>query len=107
MSSIDQTIVATALPALHTTINWTAWTITVYSLCRLAIVPLAGPLADRLERRRVFLLGTALFTVASPLCGIANDVYVLLLRRAVQALGGGALRTQPRPGGCPCSSICR
>lgn len=95
MSSIDQTIVATALPALHhdlhTTINWSAWTITVYSLGRLAIVPLAGRLGDRLGRRRVFLLGTAVFTIASLLCGMANDIYVLVVLRAVQALGGGAL----------------
>ncbi|HEX6447027.1 MAG TPA: MFS transporter [Streptosporangiales bacterium] len=95
MSSIDQTIVATALPALHhdlhTTINWSGWTITVYSLGRLAIVPLAGRLGDRLGRRRVFLLGTAVFTVASLLCGTASDIYVLVVLRAVQALGGGAL----------------
>ncbi|HZD97736.1 MAG TPA: MFS transporter, partial [Micromonosporaceae bacterium] len=59
MASIDQTIVATALPALqhdlHTQINWASWTITVYALGRVLVLPLAGRLSDQYGRRTVFL----------------------------------------------------
>ncbi|MGH3435641.1 MAG: MFS transporter [Sciscionella sp.] len=94
MSSIDQTIVATALPALHRDlhagINWSGWTITVYALGRVIVMPLIGKVGDRLGRRRVFLLAIALFTMASLACGLANNIYLLVALRAVQAFGGGA-----------------
>jgi EmrB/QacA subfamily drug resistance transporter len=94
MASIDQTIVATALPALqhglHASINWAGWTITVYSLAQVLILPLAGKLSDQYGRRRVFLAAVVLFTLASLCCGLANDIYVLVALRAVQAVGGAA-----------------
>jgi MFS family permease len=59
MSSIDTTIVATALPAIHTslraTINWAGWTITIYSLGMVVVLPIAGKISDEFGRRRVFL----------------------------------------------------
>ena len=94
MSSIDQTIVATALSAIHTdlhaTINWAGWTITVYSLGRVLILPLAGRISDQYGRRTIFLASVALFTAASLACGLANDIYLLIVLRAVQAVGGAA-----------------
>ena len=96
MSSVDATIVATALPAihhgLHATINWAGWTITIYTLGLVVTLPIAGQISDQYGRRRVFLCGVALFTAASLLCGFATDIYMLIFFRALQAIGGGALQ---------------
>jgi EmrB/QacA subfamily drug resistance transporter len=96
MSSIDTTIVATALPAIHaslrTTINWAGWTITIYSLGMVIVLPIAGKISDEFGRRRVFFWGVALFTASSLLCGLSTDIYLLIGFRAIQAVGGGALQ---------------
>lgn len=96
MSAIDTTIVATALPAIHdslrTTINWAGWTITIYSLGMVIVLPIAGKISDEFGRRRVFFWGVVLFTAASLLCGLSTDIYLLIGFRAIQALGGGALQ---------------
>src|ERR1700689_4679249 len=94
MSSVDQTIVATALPALqrdlHTQLNWSSWTITVYALGQVVVMPLAGKFGDQYGRKQVFLGAAVLFTVASLCCGLADNIYLLIVLRAVQAIGGGA-----------------
>jgi EmrB/QacA subfamily drug resistance transporter len=94
MASIDQTIVATALPAiqheLHTQINWSGWTITIYALGQVVAMPMAGKISDMYGRKRVFLVSAVVFTASSLCCGFAGNIYLLLLPRAVQALGGGA-----------------
>ncbi len=95
MSSVDQTIVATALSAiqhdLHAQVNWSSWTITIYSLGQVLVMPLAGKLGDQYGRKAIFLGAVVLFTAASLCCGFANDIYLLIVLRAVQAIGGGAL----------------
>ena len=94
MASVDQTIVATALSTLqrdlHAQVNWSSWTITVYALGQILVMPLAGRISDQYGRRKVFISAIVLFTVSSLLCGLANDIYVLVALRAVQAIGGGA-----------------
>lgn len=94
MASLDQTIVATALPAiqreLHAQINWSGWTITIYALGQVLAMPMAGKISDMYGRKKVYLISAAVFTVASLLCGLAGNIYLLVLLRAVQALGGGA-----------------
>jgi EmrB/QacA subfamily drug resistance transporter len=94
MASIDQTIVATALRAIQADLGaeltWSGWTITVYSLGQIIAMPMAGKLGDQFGRRRVFLVGISVFTTASLACGFANDIYLLVALRAVQAIGGGA-----------------
>jgi EmrB/QacA subfamily drug resistance transporter len=94
MASIDQTIVATALNAiqtdLHAELTWSGWTITVYSLGQIIAMPMAGKLGDTYGRKRVFLIGIGVFTLASLACGFAGNIYLLVALRAVQALGGGA-----------------
>ncbi|HWM03645.1 MAG TPA: MFS transporter [Actinophytocola sp.] len=94
MASMDQTIVATALNAIQTDLDaeltWSGWTITVYSLGQIIAMPMAGKLGDQFGRKRVFLVGIAVFTAASLACGFANNIYLLVALRAVQALGGGA-----------------
>jgi EmrB/QacA subfamily drug resistance transporter len=94
MSSVDQTIVATALSAiqhdLHAPVNWSSWTITIYALGQVLVMPLAGRLGDQYGRKEIFLGAAVLFTGASLCCGFANDIYLLIVLRAVQAIGGGA-----------------
>lgn len=94
MASIDQTIVATALPDierdLNASVNWSAWTITVYALGQVIAMPMAGKLSDMYGRKTVYLVATAVFTVSSLCCGFAGNIVVLLVPRFIQALGGGA-----------------
>jgi EmrB/QacA subfamily drug resistance transporter len=94
MSSVDQTIVATALPTLqhdlHTPVNLAGWTITVYTLGQVVAMPLTGKISDQYGRKRVFLVAVVLFTASSLCCGFAGNIYLLIVLRALQAVGGGA-----------------
>jgi EmrB/QacA subfamily drug resistance transporter len=94
MASIDQTIVATALPAIErelgVTVNWSGWTITIYALGQVIAMPLAGKLSDMYGRKKVFLTSAVIFTVSSLCCGMARNIDLLLVSRLIQALGGGA-----------------
>jgi EmrB/QacA subfamily drug resistance transporter len=94
MASVDQTIVATALPTLqrdlHAQVNWSSWTITIYALGQILVMPLAGKIGDQYGRKKVFLGAACLFTTASLCCGFAGDIYLLVILRAFQAVGGGA-----------------
>lgn len=94
MASVDQTIVATALPSiqreLHAQVNWSSWTITVYALGQVLVMPVAGKVGDQFGRKQVFLGAAVLFTTASLCCGLAGNIYLLIVLRAVQAIGGGA-----------------
>ncbi|HEX7381944.1 MAG TPA: MFS transporter [Nevskiaceae bacterium] len=92
MSSLDQTIVATALHTLEhdlgAPITWTSWTMTIYSLGLVLMFPVAGKLSERYGRRRVFMLSVAVFSTASLCCGLVDNIYALVTLRFLQALGG-------------------
>lgn len=92
MMSIDSTIVSTALHSLrdglHTSIGWAGWTITAYSLGFVVMLPISGRLSELYGCRRVFLGSVVAFTIASLCCGLANNIYVLVALRALQAAGG-------------------
>jgi EmrB/QacA subfamily drug resistance transporter len=92
MSSLDGTIVATALHAiqhgLNASINWTSWVITAYSVGMVLALSLAGKLSDRFGRRRFFLGSVVVFALSSLCCGLADNIYLLIALRAVQAAGG-------------------
>jgi len=92
MMSIDSTIVATALHSLQselqTSIEWAGWTITAYSLGFVVVLPVSGKLSEQFGSRRVFLGSVAAFTMASLCCGLADNVYVLIILRGLQAAGG-------------------
>src|ERR1700746_2863930 len=66
MAAVDSTIVATALhpigQSLHSTINWTAWTVTIYQLGQIMAMPLAGKISDQFGRKRVYVLSAVVFT---------------------------------------------
>jgi len=92
MMSVDSTIVATALHSLQhglrTSINWAGWTITAYSLGFVLMLPISAKLCERYGRRRVFLASVITFTAASLACGLADNIYLLIVLRALQAAGG-------------------
>src|SRR5947209_18295121 len=95
MGSIDGTIVVVALPqlkeSLNTSLSWVGWTLTSYQLVQIIMYPLAGKVSDVLGRRRVFLFCVITFTLSSLLCGLAPNVGILIVFRALQAIGGGGL----------------
>jgi EmrB/QacA subfamily drug resistance transporter len=95
MAFIDGTVVNVALPALQTSLNATAvdmqWVIESYSLLLSALLLIGGSLGDHYGRRRIFLIGIALFASASAWCGLAPDTRQLIVARAAQGLGAALL----------------
>ncbi|MEM7323986.1 MAG: DHA2 family efflux MFS transporter permease subunit [Actinomycetota bacterium] len=68
-----------------------SWVINAYTIVFAAVLVPAGKLADRLGHRRAFLTGSAVFTAASMLCGLAPTVELLIAARIAQAVGGAVL----------------
>ena len=95
MAFIDSTVVNVALPALQTGLNATAvdvqWVIEAYSLLLSALLLVGGSLGDHYGRRRIFLIGVALFAAASAACGLAPNIHQLIAARALQGLGAALL----------------
>ena len=92
---LDITIVNVALAdiqdELHASLSDLQWVIDAYALSLAALLLTAGSLADLYGRRRVFVIGTALFTVGSIACGAAQDIFFLQAARAFQGIGGAAM----------------
>lgn len=92
MMAVDGTIVATALDAItdgmNTTVNWAGWTITAYAFGFVVMLPVSGRLSLKLGNRKVFIGSVVVFTLASLLCGLANNIYLLIALRVLQAAGG-------------------
>lgn len=95
MLLLDVTIVNVALPDIQKDLGSSfedlQWVVDAYALTLAAFLLTAGSLADRLGRRRVFVAGLALFSVASLLCGLSQSPTALNLARALQGVGGAAM----------------
>jgi EmrB/QacA subfamily drug resistance transporter len=95
MLLLDITIVNVALPRiqrqLHAGLTGLQWVVDAYALTLAALILTAGALADRYGRRLVFMIGVAVFSLASLLCGLALNIATLDIARAVQGVGGAAL----------------
>jgi EmrB/QacA subfamily drug resistance transporter len=95
MLLIDVTIVNVALPdmarQLHTTFPDLQWVIDLYALVLGALVLTVGSIADKFGRRRVYVIGLAVFAASSLACGLAPNVGVLIAARGVQGLGAAAM----------------
>ena len=95
MAFIDGTVVNVALPALQRELNANLvdvqWVIEAYALFLAALLLVGGAAGDRFGRRRVFLIGVALFALSSVWCGVAGSVRELILARALQGIGGALL----------------
>src|SRR5690242_1692364 len=95
MAFIDSSAVNVALPAiqqaLHADAAATQWIVNAYLLLLGALVLIGGSAADLYGRRRIFVLGLAVFTAASIVCGLSPNMVVLITSRAVQGLGAALL----------------
>lgn len=94
MAAIEVTIVATAIPTIVADLGGFSqfgWVFSVYLLTQAVSVPLYGRLADLWGRRRMFFIGTSLFLLGSVLCGFASSMLWLIIFRAFQGLGAGAI----------------
>jgi EmrB/QacA subfamily drug resistance transporter len=95
MLLVDITIVQVALPtmqrSLHASFSDLQWVISAYALSLSALILTQGSLADRFGRKRIFMMGLAVFTVASFGCGMSHSPTELIAARALQGVGGAAM----------------
>jgi EmrB/QacA subfamily drug resistance transporter len=95
MTILDVSIVNVALPSIARALDFSQanlqWVITAYAISFGGFLLLGGRAADLLGRRRVFIVGVALFTIASLVCGLSQSEGMLIAARAVQGLGGAII----------------
>jgi EmrB/QacA subfamily drug resistance transporter len=95
LAFIDSTVVNVALPALqaslHATIVDVQWVVESYGLFLGALILVGGSFGDLFGRRRMFVLGVAIFAVASAVCGIASNIHQLIIARSIQGVGAAFL----------------
>lgn len=94
LSSLDQTIISTAMPSVIEQLggfNLYSWVFSIYMLTSTTAVPIFGKLADLYGRRLVYLIGMGLFVAGSALCGISHNMTELIIFRGIQGIGAGAL----------------
>jgi EmrB/QacA subfamily drug resistance transporter len=95
MTAVDMQIVNVALPTLSRSfgapLTDVQWTVIAYLLTLAVVIPASGWIGDRVGAKRTFLFALALFTVASALCGAADNLPELIAARALQGVGGGML----------------
>src|SRR5690349_5032852 len=94
LAALDTTIVGTALPSIVGKlggITLYSWIFSAYLLTSTTTVPIYGKLADLYGRKPMFLFGAALFLIGSVACGSAQTMVQLIVFRAIQGLGAGAV----------------
>lgn len=93
-SSLDQTVVGTAMPRIIGELGGLSimtWVTTSYMLSSTTVVPIAGKLADLYGRRSVYVIGISIFIIGSALCGISTSMTQLIVFRGLQGIGGGIM----------------
>ncbi|MDX6523525.1 MAG: hypothetical protein QOI17_1038 [Gaiellales bacterium] len=96
MIMLDNTVVNVALPTIQRSLHITSpenleWTVNAYVLTFAALILLGGKLGDRFGRKRIFLVGLAIFTVASAACALSTTDTQLIVFRSLQGVGGAFL----------------
>ncbi|RMI32426.1 MDR family MFS transporter [Nocardia stercoris] len=92
--ALDSTIIATAVLTITRDLGGFAqfpWLFSIYLLAQAVTVPIYGSLADTLGRKPIMMFGIAIFALGSLLCGIATDMPELIVFRAIQGIGAGAV----------------
>ncbi|WP_454197853.1 MDR family MFS transporter [Nocardia sp. Marseille-Q1738] len=93
--ALDSTVIATAVLTITDSLGGFAqfpWLFSVYLLAQAVTVPIYGKLADTVGRKPVILFGIAMFALGSLLCGVATSMFALIIFRAVQGIGAGAIQ---------------
>lgn len=94
MTAIEGTIVTTAMPTIVGSLHGIEimnWVFSIYLLTNAMFTPIFGKLSDKIGRRPIFILGTIIFIVGSALCGLSNTMLTLIIARAIQGIGAGAM----------------
>src|ERR1700758_4664240 len=94
LAALDQTIVAPALPTIGFSLGhaeYLSWIVTAYLLTATAVTPLYGKLADLRGRRPVILGAIGIFIIGSIVSAVAQAMFMLIIGRAIQGVGGGGL----------------
>jgi len=95
MASLDNLVVTSALPVIHERLGASVedlqWITNAYTLSFAALMLLAVTLGDRFGRRHLFVVGIAIFTVASALAALSTEPWALIAARALQGVGGAAV----------------
>jgi EmrB/QacA subfamily drug resistance transporter len=98
-SSLDQTIISTAMPVIISDLrgfSLYAWTFTAYMMTSAITVPIYGKLSDVYGRKPFYMLGLTLFMIGSTFSGMVVNMPQLIIARALQGLGAGAMLSMPR-----------
>lgn len=94
MTAIEGTIITTAMPTIVGSLKGIEimnWVFSIYLLTNAMLTPVYGKLADMIGRKPVFLFGTAIFMIGSALCGMSYSMVHLIIARAIQGIGAGAM----------------
>jgi EmrB/QacA subfamily drug resistance transporter len=95
MATLDNLVVTTALPViredLHATVESLEWTVNAYTLTFAVLLLTGAALGDRFGRRRMFVIGLAIFTVSSAAAALAPSAGALIAARAAQGVGGAII----------------
>jgi EmrB/QacA subfamily drug resistance transporter len=94
LGALEATVVSTAMPTVIASLGGLAhysWVFSAYLLTSTASVPIWGRLSDLYGRRRMYLFGVGLFLAGSVMCGASTTMTMLIVSRAVQGLGAGAI----------------
>ena len=95
MESLDSTILNTAVPTISAALNVVPLdmkaVLSSYTLSLAVFIPISGWMADRFGTRRVFAAAIGMFTFASVLCGLSNDIHTLVACRILQGFGGAMM----------------
>ncbi|MGG2094996.1 MDR family MFS transporter [Bacillus sp. S13(2024)] len=94
LSAVEGTIVSTAVPRITSELSGVelvSWVYAIYMLATAVSTPIYGKLADLFGRKKVLLIGATIFLIGSTLCGLAATMGQLILFRALQGLGAGAV----------------
>lgn len=94
MTAIEGTIVSTAMPTIISELHGMKlmnWVFSIYLLTNAMMTPIYGKMADRIGRKPIFMFGLVLFIIGSSLCGLSNSMLGLIISRAIQGVGAGAI----------------
>lgn len=94
MTAIEGTIVSTAMPTIVGELrglNLMNWVFSIYLLTNAMLTPIYGKLSDQIGRKPILIIGLLIFIIGSALCGFAQSMVALIICRALQGIGAGAI----------------